>query len=192
MSTECEQVSQAVGTALESNAGYARTFKPGKLTFGFLTPLEGYPASHRPTLREHEQRARAVDQAGFAAIWLRDVLFYDPSFGDTGQMLDPFVYLGFLSAVTKNVALGTAGIVSPLRDSMHIAKLAASADVLSNGRLLLGMASGDRPVEYPALNVDFDSRASRYQESFEVVRRLTEVDFPRIETEHTEDSRRRH
>lgn len=185
MSTEYEQSPQAVSMSLDSHAGYARTFRPGKLSFGFLTPLEGYPTRPRPTLQEHEQRARSVDQAGFAAIWLRDVLFYDPGFGDTGQMLDPFVYLGFLAAVTTNVALGTAGIVSPLRESMHIAKQAASVDVLSNGRLLLGMASGDRPVEYPALNVDYDSRASRFQESFDVVRRLTEVDFPHLETRHS-------
>nr|WP_274608291.1 LLM class flavin-dependent oxidoreductase [Paraburkholderia sp. PGU19] len=150
-----------------------------------MAPLEGYPNSASPTLKDHEHPARAIDEAGFATIWLRDVLFYDPSFGDAGQMLDPFVYLGFLAAVTRNIALGTAGIVAPLRDSMHLAKQVASADVLTNGRLLLGLASGDRPAEYPALNIDFDSRASRYQEAFEVVRCLTETDFPRIATQHS-------
>lgn len=70
-------------------------------------------------------------------------------------MLDPFVYIGFLADQTKRIALGIASIILPLRHPAHVAKAAASADVLSGGRLILGVASGDRPEEYPALNVPF-------------------------------------
>ena len=52
---------------------------------------------------------------------------------------------------------------------MHVAKAAASADVLSDGRLLLGVASGDRPQEYPALGEDFAGRGLRFRESFEAI-----------------------
>ena len=53
-----------------------------------------------------------------------------------------------------------------------MAKAAASADVLSGGRLILGVASGDRPDEYPALNLGFEDRGQRFRESFEYIRRM--------------------
>ena len=81
----------------------------------------------------------------FPPFWLRDVPFNVPSFGDAGQVFDPFVYLGYLAAGTKDIALGVSSIILPLRHPAHVAKAAASADQLSDGRLILGVASGDRP-----------------------------------------------
>jgi luciferase-type oxidoreductase len=111
--------------ALKQHPGFARVFQPGHLTFGFIAPLESYPDSPGPTLQDHAQLAHKVDEAGFSAIWLRDVPFYDPNFGDVGQTLDPLVYAGFLAAVTKQIAIGTAGIVLPLRDQLIVAKQAS-------------------------------------------------------------------
>ena len=71
------------------------------------------------------------------------------------------VYLGLLAGLTERIALGVASIVLPLRHPAHVAKAAASVDVLSGGRLLLGVASGDRPEEYPALNLPFADRGER-------------------------------
>lgn len=68
----------------------------------------------------------------------------------------------------------------PLRDPLAIAKQAVSVDSLTGGRLLLGMSSGDRPVEYPAFGVDFDNRADRFREAFDLVRTAVEVSFPRM------------
>ncbi|WP_200844875.1 MULTISPECIES: LLM class flavin-dependent oxidoreductase [unclassified Novosphingobium] len=115
---------------LAAHPGYSRVFRPGHLTFGFIMPMEGYPDSPFPTMRDHAAMARRADEAGFAALWMHDVPFYDPSFGDTGQVFDPFVYLGFLAAHTQRITLGTAGIVLPLRDPLIVAKQAASVDVL--------------------------------------------------------------
>lgn len=61
------------------------------------------------------ERARLADERGFVALWLRDVPVHDPSFGDLGQVFDPFPYLGYLAAATTHVALGTAAIALPLR-----------------------------------------------------------------------------
>ncbi|HTV84833.1 MAG TPA: LLM class oxidoreductase [Dyella sp.] len=169
---------------LSRHPGFSRVFQPGKLTFGFIAPLEGYRRSPFPTLADHEALARQVDQAGFTSLWLRDVPFYDPGFGDVGQVLDPFVYLGFLASVTKRLTLGTAGIVAPLRDPVIVAKQAASVDQLSGGRLVLGMASGDRPIEYPAFGIEFDHRDERYRETFPIIRALTETSFPRFDWQH--------
>lgn len=166
----------------QSHPGYSRVFRPGKLSFGFIMPLEGYPDSPFPTLKDHTRLAKLADDAGFSALWMRDVPFYDPNFGDTGQMLDPFVYLGYLAAHTRRIALGTAGIVLPLRDPLTIAKQAASVDQLTGGRLILGLSSGDRPVEYPAFGVDFDNRAERFREAFDLVRTTVEASFPVMKT----------
>jgi len=58
-----------------------------------------------------------------------------------------------------------------------VAKSAASVDQLSGGRLLLGVASGDRPEEYPAMNMSFPDRGERFRESFEYIRAMAE-DYP--------------
>jgi alkanesulfonate monooxygenase SsuD/methylene tetrahydromethanopterin reductase-like flavin-dependent oxidoreductase (luciferase family) len=83
-------------------------------------PLEGYPNSPFPTLDKHVELAVKADETGFSTLWMRDVPFCDPKFGDTGQMLDPMVYLGFLAAHTRRIALGTTGIVLPLRDPLML------------------------------------------------------------------------
>ncbi|MEM8861742.1 MAG: LLM class flavin-dependent oxidoreductase, partial [Chloroflexota bacterium] len=134
------------------NAGYNHVFKPNRLTLGLTVPIEQYPDSPVPSMEQHVERVQLAEELGFSAVWLRDVPFNVPSFGDAGQTFDPFVYLGLLAGQTKKIALGTASIILPLRHPAHVAKAAASADALSNGRLIFGVASGDRPQEYPALN----------------------------------------
>lgn len=105
------------------------------------------------------------------------VPFNVPSFGDAGHMFDPFAYLGLLSGVTRDIALGVASIILPLRHMAHVAKAAASADQLSGGRLLLGVASGDRPEEYPAMGMRFPDRGERFRESLAYVRAVA-ADYP--------------
>lgn len=168
----------ALPKELADHRGYARVFQPGHLTFGFIAPVESYPDSPGPTLANHGTVARKVDQAGFSAIWLRDVPFYDPNFGDVGQIIDPMVYAGYLAAITENIAIGTAGIVLPLRDPLIVAKQAASVDQLLGGRFILGLATGDRPIEYPAFGSDFDNRAERFRDALAVVRAATERAWP--------------
>ena len=117
-------------------------------------------------MSRHVDRIQLAEKLGFSCVWLRDVPFNVPSFGDAGQPYDPFVYLGFLAALTNQIALGVASIVLPLRHPAHIAKAAASVDLLSSGRLLLGIASGDRPQEYPALQIPFNDRGKRFRRKF--------------------------
>jgi luciferase-type oxidoreductase len=95
-------------------------------------------------------------------------------FGDAGQIFDPIPYLGYLAASTERILLGTAGIVLPLRHPVTLAKEAATVDALSGGRLLLGLASGDRPGEYPFFGADFDRRGETYREGVRVMREIWE------------------
>ncbi|WP_299165236.1 LLM class oxidoreductase [uncultured Tateyamaria sp.] len=164
------------------NRAYAGAFQPGKLTLGLVVPLEAHGNSAVPTLERHVERAQLADQLGFAALWLRDVPFNVPSFGDAGQTFDPFVYLGLLSGATRSIGLGVASVILPLRHPAHVAKQAASADVLSGGRLLLGVASGDRPEEYPAMAMDFASRGDRFRDSVAYIRAMSD-DYPRVQTD---------
>ncbi len=163
------------------NRGYNATFKPGQMSIGLVVPLEAYPQSAVPDMARHVERAQLADRLGFSALWLRDVPFDVPSFGDAGQVFDPFVYLGALSAATREISLGVASIVLPLRHPAHVAKAAASADVLSGGRLLLGVASGDRPEEYPALDRSFEDRGARFRDSVDYIRAMAER-YPQRDT----------
>ncbi len=165
------------------NRAYDSTFKPGQLSLGLVVPLEAYSHSTVPDMTRHIERARLADDLGFSALWLRDVPFNVPSFGDVGQVFDPFVYLGALAASTRDIALGVASIVLPLRHPAHVAKAAASADVLSGGRLLLGVASGDRPEEYPALDMSFENRGARFRDSVDYIRAMADP-YPRRDTMH--------
>ena len=134
-------------------------------------------------MARHIERAQMADRLGFAALWLRDVPFNVPTFGDAGQMFDPFVYLGLLSGVTRDIALGVASIILPLRHPAHVAKAAASADQFSDGRLLLGVASGDRPEEYPALGMSFPDRGARFRESLDYIQAMA-AEYPSYSGDH--------
>ncbi len=162
------------------NVAYNRVFRPGRLSVGLVLPLEAYAVDAEPTLRGHLKAAQKAEELGFAALWLRDVPFNVPSFGDTGQVYDPFVYLGALATVTDRIALGTSSVILPLRHPAHVAKAAATADVLSGGRLLLGVASGDRPEEYPAMNHSFDDRGARFRDSIDYIRAVGTT-YPKFE-----------
>lgn len=171
--------------ASNTQQSYFQTvFGEDRLTVGLLTPLEAYPQTPFPTLADHQRTAKLAEEAGFASIWVRDVPFYDPNFGDAAQMLDPFVYAGYLAASTSSIVLGTAGIVLPLRDPIAVAKSSASLDLLTNGRFALGLSTGDRPIEYPAFGVAFDERGARYRESVEMIRALHNKSFPSMKTDH--------
>lgn len=157
------------------NRGFNSVFRPGRLSLGLVAPMEAYATGPVPDMLRHLERAQMAEELGFSALWLRDVPFNVPSFGDAGQVYDPFVYLGLLAGRTSRIALGVASIVLPLRHPAHVAKAAASVDDLSGGRLILGVASGDRPEEYPALDQPFGERGARFRESFAYIRRMAEA-----------------
>ncbi|WP_245245289.1 TIGR03571 family LLM class oxidoreductase, partial [Streptomyces palmae] len=156
----------------------------GRLTIGLELPLDNDwgPArrhtdheAHRPfgvpDLTGHTRLAQLADRLGFAALWLRDVPLYDPvRFGDAGTVFETFTHLGHLAATTEQAVLATGAIVLPLREPLLVAKAAATVDALSGGRMLLGLASGDRPVEYPLFARDFAARGAAFREGVEKVR----------------------
>ncbi|MBX3604820.1 MAG: LLM class oxidoreductase [Piscinibacter sp.] len=165
--------------APERNPGYARVFAQPRLTLGLLFPIEAFQGD-TPNMQGQVELAQFAEAAGFDALWFRDVPLRVPSFGDVGQVFDPFVYLGYMAAQTSRIALGTAAIIMPLRHPLHTAKAAASVDQLSGGRLVLGVASGDRPVEFPAFGRDLEERAELFRDSVRDFRTALTRHYPVI------------
>ncbi|MGF1922984.1 MAG: TIGR03571 family LLM class oxidoreductase [Bacteroidia bacterium] len=157
----------------------------GKLTIGLEFPLDndwsadgdrkrkqdGRPFGV-PDITNHKKLAQLADQLGFSALWIRDVPVYDPNFGDAAQQFEAFSYLGYLSGVTKNIMLGTAAIVLPLREPILVAKSSATVDLLSEGRLLLGLGLGDRAVEFPMFGYNDENRAERFRNGVELMKHI--------------------
>jgi probable F420-dependent oxidoreductase len=125
--------------------------------------------------------AEAVEGMGFTHVLAFDhVLGANPNRpgGWTGPYTyqhafhEPFVLFGFLAAATRRVELATGIIILPQRQTALVAKQAATADVLSGGRLRLGVAVGWNPVEFEALGENFKTRGKRIEEQIEVMRAL--------------------
>jgi luciferase-type oxidoreductase len=167
----------------EDARGFRRLFAPGRLTAGVFFPIESFEGD-QPTMRDQEQLAQRAEELGYAALWVRDVPLRDPSFGDVGQVYDPWVYLGWIAAQTRDIALATGSVVLPLRHPLHTAKASASVDRLSGGRLVMGVASGDRPIEFPAFGVDFEQRSALFRENLTVLRRVLTEEFPSFESRY--------
>jgi luciferase-type oxidoreductase len=167
----------------DQHKGYSRMFRENHLTLGLFFPLESYDGSI-PEMNVEKQikLAKRAEELKFASLFVRDVPLHDPYFGDVGQIYDPWVFLGYLAAHTENIALGTASIILTLRHPLHVAKAAASVDRLSGERLILGVATGDRPIEFPAFSVDPDDRGSLFQEAISVMKKAWGENFPVIQS----------
>ena len=83
-----------------------------------------------------------------------------------------FVLFGFMAAITERIELATGVVVLPQRQTALVAKQAAEIDVLSNGRLRLGIGVGIKPDEFGALGENYRNRGRRSEEQMEVMRAL--------------------
>ena len=168
----------------QDHKGFKRTFKENKMTLGLMFPLESYTGSF-PEMDPAEQMrlAKMAEDYGFASLFVRDAPLYDPDFGDVGGLYEPWMFLSYVAAHTKDIALGTGSIVTTLRNPLHTAKSAATLEKLSDGRLLFGAASGDRPIEFPAFRTEIEDKGELFRESIEVMKQLWREEFPKIQTE---------
>ena len=125
--------------------------------------------------------AQAVQEMGFKHLEVYDhVLGADPAghpgwegaYDVNSQFHEPFVLFGYLAAVAPGLELVTSVIILPQRQAALVAKQAAEVDVLTGGKLRLGVGIGWNAVEYEALGMDFHNRARRFEEQIELMRRL--------------------
>jgi len=119
------------------------------------------------------EMARAVEEAGFDACFVTDHPIPGDRWLASGghHTLDPFVALAFAAAATTRLRLHTHVLVLPYRNPFLVAKAAASLDVLSGGRLILGVASGYLEPEFAALGVDFAERNELCDEAIDAMRK---------------------
>ncbi len=174
-------------TKFESHRGYSAMFKEGHLTLGLFFAIESYQgAVPEMDVANQLRLAKMAESAGFAALFFRDVPLHVPSFGDVGHIYDPWVFMGHVGAHTSRIALATGSIIATLRHPLHVAKAAASVDRLSNQRLVLGLATGDRPTEFAAFSQSIEDRGELFRESLAVMRTAWRDDFPRVSTPRVE------
>jgi probable F420-dependent oxidoreductase len=116
--------------------------------------------------------AKAAERSGADAVNLTDHPAPIAEWRHSGghDALDPFAGLAFVAAATTKVRLHTNLIVLPYRNPFLVAKSAATVDVLSNGRLIMGVGVGYMRGEYEALGVDFESRGAAVDEALTTMR----------------------
>jgi probable F420-dependent oxidoreductase len=126
--------------------------------------------------------AQAAEALGFSHIVAYDhVLGADHSgrepklwgpYTEADPFHEPFVLFGFLAGVTTTIHFETAIIILPQRQTVLVAKQAAEVDVLSGGRLRLGVGTGWNYVEYEGLGVPWERRGARFDEQIDLLREL--------------------
>src|SRR5262249_532781 len=123
--------------------------------------------------------AQAAEDLGYAYIEAPDHVVgatardgWVPLYDEKASFHETFVTLGFLAAVTKTIKLSTGILIAPQRQTGVIAKQAAEADLLSGGRLRLGIGLGWNHVEDEALAAEWKTRGARQAQPVEVLRRL--------------------
>ena len=127
---------------------------------------------------------RRAEDRGLDSVWVTDHVIV-PSPANViyrEDMLDPLAVLPWLAGVTQRLALGTSVVILPYRSPIPVAKLLASVDVLSGGRLIVGAAIGWLEGEFEALGLPFKERASRSDEALELMRAVWTQEHPEIQT----------
>ena len=114
-------------------------------------------------IRKYLERAEAL---GFHSAWVvEQIVGAIPS-------LEPIELLTYAAAVTTRMRLGSAVLLTALRDPVHTAKSLTTLDHLSGGRLMVGVGLGAQPALYPAYGLTAERRAARFAEGIEVMKRL--------------------
>ena len=154
------------------------------MQFGVTLPQFG-PLAAGPEVRERIGRvATAADRLGYDVLWTAEhlILPYEIRtpypYGDrfpfpvTDPMLEVISTLSYVAALTRRVRLSCSAMILPYRHPVVLAKELATLDVLSGGRLLVGVASGWLAEEFAMLGVPFAERGARMDEYLEVLRVL--------------------
>ena len=139
---------------------------------------------------EYVAMARAAEDVGFDSIWLGDHLLYRDDGREERGPWDAWSLLGALAAVTDQVRLGPLVACAGFDAAGLLARKAAAVQEISGGRLVLGLGAGWNETEFRAFGIPFDQRASRFAESFDIVRRLLAGERVTVEGrfEHVHDA----
>lgn len=109
---------------------------------------------------------RRAEELSFAAAWTIEQVI------GTAPVLESVTTLAYAAAVTKRLRLGVAVLIVPQRNPIDLAKSLSSVDVLSNGRLIVGVGLGGSNRLYPAYGLSPEGRVSRFRENLEIMKQL--------------------
>ena len=138
-----------------------------KLKFGLA--LENFtPADKTPDVQSIVTYARRAEELGYESLWAWDHMFLGS--GRPFPFLDSLTTLALLTAHTERVELGTGILVLPLRRAAVLAKTAATIEIMSGGRLTLGMAVGWYEREFDACGVPFKQRGRIFEENLALMK----------------------
>jgi probable F420-dependent oxidoreductase len=121
---------------------------------------------------EYLSMARTAEEVGFDSIWVGDHYLYRGDGRPERGPWEAWTLLAALAAVTERVRLGPLVACLNFHEPAVLAKLAATVDEISGGRLVFGMGAGWNRTEFDAFGIPYDHRASRFEEAFDIVRRL--------------------
>ena len=128
--------------------------------------------------------ARQAEDGGVDSLWLIDHFFYredGAAVGSETGFHEPWTLLSALAAVTGRVELGTLVLSTSFRPAGLLAKMAATADAISGGRVILGLGCGWHEPEYEAFGYPFDHRVGRFEDALRITAPLVRGERVRYE-----------
>ncbi|BAQ08580.1 luciferase like protein [Bacillus sp. OxB-1] len=138
------------------------------MEFGIFTVFDNYKEklgrSHEQLLQEVLDQSVLADELGYDSVW-----FAEHHFSEYGILTTPPMLLAVLAERTKNIRLGVSIVTLPFKNPLQVAEDYALLDVLSNGRLNLGLGSGYLPHEFSGFNVDGKDKVHRFNDSLAVI-----------------------
>jgi len=137
--------------------------------FGYILPNYG----DRIRAEQLVDLSRTCEEVGFDSVWATDHIIMPTELREPyGQLLEPLITLTSVASATERLRVGTSCIVLPQRNPILLAKQAATLDVFSKGRLILGFGAGWAEPEFRFLNADFDRRGKVMDESIRLMKSL--------------------
>jgi probable F420-dependent oxidoreductase len=144
------------------------------MKIGVMLPLgagDG-PDGGMPGWNDVRAVAEAAEQGGLDSVWIADHFLYRDPEGQIYGMHESWTLLTAVAAVTSRVVLGNMVLCASFRDPGLTAKMAATLDEVSGGRLILGVGAGWHDPEYEAFGLPTDHRVGRFEEWLEIVARM--------------------
>jgi probable F420-dependent oxidoreductase len=151
-----------------------------RMKVGVAMPISEQSSGGTPPYSEIRALALQAEAAGCDSIWVYDHLVFRHPNRPTRGIWEAWTILSALAAATARVELGTLVVCTAFRNPAVLAKMAATLDEVSGGRLILGLGAGWHQPEFDAFGVPFDHRASRFEEALKIIVPLLregQVDF---------------
>ena len=145
--------------------------------FYVLCPQEG--ESEADAYRKVMEQCQAADELGYHCAW-----FAEHHFSRVGMCPDPLLWCAAVAQKTKNIRLGTAISIVPFHNPVRLAEQAAMVDLLSGGRLELGVGRGSQPKEFKTFGAKPSESRGRLKEGLEIISRLLKGEEVTFEGEH--------